>query len=215
MNICGHIISFIVGFLASLSVGILLIYWQFTKSIAGYRLDKIEDATRLIINEIKSTNSYTGTLRSKYRYSLGVLIDMLTRTFGARDIPKTEGFYPSMLKDDGDGWDLFNRYVRPVIDDINSFSFIGWLTLFPKMRKLKRLINLCKQLENITAELDSIRLFANSKGIKILKIHDTGGITEILDQNDASSNVKIKELKDEYKLLEKRWNEWLQVTGKK
>lgn len=205
-------ISFALGFLASLLVGIVLIYWQFIKSMAGYRLKKVEDATCLIVNEMRSTISYTGTLRNKYRYSLGVLIDMLTRTFGAKDIPKLEGQFPSMLNNAGDGWDLFNKYVRPVINDINDFSFIGWFTLLPQMKKLKKLLNLCKQIENLTAELDSIRLYAISMRIKILDIKEEGSILEIIEQKDAGSNAKIKILKNEYDLLEKSWNEWLKVT---
>lgn len=185
MNICSQIISFIIGFFTNLSVVILLIYWQFTKSIAGYRLDKVENATKSIVNEIQSTNSYTATLQNKYRYSLGVLINMLVRTFGAKDIPKTGSLYTCMLEQDGDGWSLFNFYVRPVIDDINNFSFIGWFTLLPKMKKLKTLINLCKQLENITAELDSIRLYAQSKGIDILLIQKGKKNTKIIKSDDA------------------------------
>jgi len=212
MNLLGYIISYILGFLASLTCGLLLIYWQFTKSIAGYRLKKVEEATHLIINETKSTISYTGTLRNRYRYSLGVIIDLLIKTFGTKDIPKSEGSYLSMLTVEGDGWHRFNFYVRPVINDINNFSFIGWLTLLPQMKKLKILLNLCIQLENITAELDSIRLYSNSKGLNILSIKD-GPILEIIEQKDASANAKIKILKNEYALLEKYWNEWLKVIG--
>lgn len=62
----GHLLSFIFGFLASLTVGILLVYWQFLKSIAGYRVKKVEEATHAIIKE----EEYVGTLRNRYRYSL-------------------------------------------------------------------------------------------------------------------------------------------------
>lgn len=206
-----HLISFILGFIASFTGGVLLIYWQFSKSMAGYRLVKVEEATKSITNEYKSANSYTGTIKNKYRYSLGVLIDLLTKTFGAKGIPKSNDQYISMLKEEGDGWEFFNFYVRPVINDINQFSFIGWLIILPKMKKLKYLLNLCKQLENVTAELDSIRLYARNNNLKILSIQENY-ILKINSQNDASANAKIEVLKNEYNKLEKYWNYWLKVT---
>ena len=144
----------------------------------------------------------------------------MSRTFGANSKPKRKGEYISMLKKDKDGWELFNLYVRPVINDINNFSFIGMFDFIPIMRKkiikLKKLMNLCVQLEDLTAELDSIRLYEKRKKIKILDIKTKGGKLEIIDQGlDDEANKSIQMLKDEYNKLEIRWKEWLKVINEK
>jgi len=49
-----------IGILGGLLVALIIAYWQFTKSVAGYRVKKVVRATREIIEEIQSTDSYTG-----------------------------------------------------------------------------------------------------------------------------------------------------------
>lgn len=213
MEVWQYILSFVIGFIASLSVAMVILYWQFKHSIAGYRLKKVEEATVALINEVKSPNSYTGTFRNRYRYSLGVIIDRLLHTYGSNEIPKIENLHPTMIGKDGDGWGTFNLYVRPVIDDINAYSFIGgWVPFLPKVRKLRLLFKLCEQLENITAELDSIRLLSRTKNSDILNIEKEK--VQITKTNDSSVNIQIDILINEFNNLETCWNNWLEIVEK-
>ncbi|MCK5268536.1 MAG: hypothetical protein KAR07_10220 [Spirochaetes bacterium] len=211
-----NINNLMIGLFVALFVGTGLIYWQFFESIAGYRLKKIEDATIKIIDKKMSKKKYVGMLRNRYRYSLGVIIDILTNTYGSKNLPKQKEKYPFLIdKDENrDGWALFDRYIRPVMDDINAYAFIGWFACLPRMKKLKKLIKLCEQLENVTAELDYIQLLEKSESITILKLEPTGGVLEIIEHKDKSISDQIKTLKDVYKNLEQSWRKWLKVMGK-
>ncbi|PCJ23403.1 MAG: hypothetical protein COA97_11750 [Flavobacteriales bacterium] len=201
-----HIISFIIGFVASLSVAMTIIYWQFKHSMAGYRLRKIEEATHKIA-EKKKLNTYTGMERNRYRYSLGVILDRLIGSYGTNDIPKLENLHPAMLAQDGDGWGTFNLYVRPVINDINAFSFISWLSFLPMLKKLGLIFKLCEQLENVTAEMDAIRLLQRTKKIKILEF--VGENISITNSNDSDVQEQINQLLAELENLERCWKKWL------
>lgn len=208
MNWCLQLVSFGIGFLASFLVGQALTYWQFNKSIAGYRLNKVILATREII-KTKASKSYTGPSRNRYRYSLGVIIDGLIGTYGTKEIKKRKDLLPPMIHEEGDGWETFNKYVRPVLNDLNAYSFIGSLIFIPKMRKLKTLIALCEQFENITGELDAIRELAKSEKVEIFEFQ--GGAIKICRTDNQKIIDQVDNLLKENDLLEERWKKWLKL----
>ena len=130
--VAGAIVGFVLDVVLSLILS-LDQYWGYT----GNRVKKVVAATREII-EAKGRSR----LRNRYRYSLGVIIDILDQIWKGDNFKRDA--WPCLVNfaDDANGrlciadqegkpdpkadrWDLFNRYVRPVIEDISNFSFIG------------------------------------------------------------------------------------------
>jgi hypothetical protein len=158
-------LSFLVGIaggiVASIIVGLLFLWYEFTFSTAVYRVRKVAEATSKIIE----ANSRSG-LRDEYRAYLGVVIDLLDRGFGkvgefARDawpplVHHTEEERPRPANRQGkadpkaDRWDFFDLYIRPVAEDIGRFSHVRKSPpLFMIIQQLRALTYFCSQLENV------------------------------------------------------------------
>jgi len=132
------------GVIGSVIAALILIWIQFRYSTAGYRVDKVREATE----KITAPNADTSLLRNKYRYSLGVIIDDLHQSF--KNGFNERGPWPALVDNgdecepieankSGDRWDKFNRYIRPVVEDINTYSFVGLLQLSSSLRQLRLL----------------------------------------------------------------------------
>jgi len=216
--ITNPIVGYCIGFLSS----IYLIYLQFQKSTSGYRLSNIIIATKEITSKLQDKNDkYVGTLQNKYRFSLGAIIARMATTFGTKYIPKQPGYYPWLITIrridnpiDGnpwaDRWIEFNTYVRPVIQDINSFAFLGWLPVGNRMKQLKALIKLCNKIETVVAELDAVKQIDINQKIEIIK-PDSPGYTLHIDGNEQYIN-EYKQLIKVYGELEIAWLDWLNLV---
>jgi hypothetical protein len=205
-------VSFILGFLASAIAGLLLSYLQFSFSTAGYRVKMTVQATRKIV-KARAENAYTETLRDKYRYSLGVIIDELAATFGTTDDFQENEPWPRLvnssihLGDDPqtekkDRWSLFDQCIRPVIQDINIYSFIGWFRLCPTICQLSALVRLCNRLETVVGELDA----AFGGGLVGLDTKDK------VVRQPTTDPAKVQSLKKKYCDLHKAWLVWLRAA---
>jgi hypothetical protein len=73
IDIHAFVAGVLLGFIANIAVGIWFSYDQFSRSSAGFRVKNTVEATQRIIDEERDR----GSLRNKYRYSLGVIIDEL------------------------------------------------------------------------------------------------------------------------------------------
>lgn len=207
MNISEQVVAFIVGFFTNAVSGLWLFYRQFESSTAGHRVDMVVKATQGVINAREKKLDMT-VVRNRYRYALGVIIDELVGAFGTKEGGFEEnGPWPCLVDQDWetrskDRWSRFDERIRPVIVDINSYSFIGivWfrlLCVFPKIRRLYALMELCKQLEAVVRELDAsleVDLVCISEG-KIIP--------------NTNSVQEVEPLRCEYRRLYEAWRKWL------
>jgi hypothetical protein len=216
------LIGAVVGVLTDIAVGLFFLFDEFSSSTAIHRVRKVAEATREILN--------SGTrcrLRDRYRYSLGVVIDRFDKTFGkAREfqddewpclVHHTGGQEPQLSnrhrQTDGaiDRWDFFEQHVRPVIEDVESFSFIGRYShlagrFCKEIHQLSALARLCNQLENVMCNLD-----AAFEGKSLVRLCTTNGIVVV--QPIDSSNEVVERLREEYRKLHIAWRDWLHVVG--
>ncbi|MEP7284555.1 MAG: hypothetical protein ABI947_02150 [Chloroflexota bacterium] len=200
------------GIIASTIAALLLIAWQFSSSTAGYRIKKVGEATEALT----ITHSHTSPLRDKYRYSLGIIIDDLHQSF--KDGFNENGPWPALV-DNGeecepkemthceeemaknkskDRWDKFNKYIRPVIEDINTYSFIGLLQFTSSFRRLHTLTKLCHRLEDTIGELDAA--FENKT------VCTNGKENRIIVR--GGKELEATNVRDAYAKLYKAWLEW-------
>lgn len=205
------------GFVSNIIVGLYFSWDQFQSSTSGYRLKKVVEATRKIFDPEANISRE----RDRYRYSLGVIIDELKQTFG-REGDFEDKEWPCLVdynsekyelsKDENgndiDRWKHFERYVRPVVDDINNSSFIGNYRLirsFSKdVRQLYALTKLCNHLENVVSELD-----AAFQAEKLVKLNDKN---HVVPQENQSKSDGFKRLEKEYHDLFNAWREWLRAA---
>ena len=226
------ILGGIVGFIINLIAGLFFSHDQFSSSMARYRVKDTVDATKRIIKETeKAEADCVSRLRNKYRYSLGVIIDELELVFG-RNSKFKEDEWPCLIDfdpnnnkngfrsvdekgNDKDRWDRFNKYVRPVVEDINSTSFIGNYSLvryFSKeVRQLNALTELCNCLEKVVSELDAA--FEAKSLVEIVPINPGDNSKVMIKPIVPNSSVQnINRLKKEYLNLHKAWNKWLSAA---
>lgn len=207
--ITNPIMGYCIGFIAS----VYLIYFQFKKSSAGFRLQSVISSTQDIVDKLQDENdAYVGLLRNKYRFSLGVVIDLLATTFGTKNIIKIKSHFPALVNIDGGRWEIFLIYVRPVIQDINSYSFLGWLPFSKKMKQLKALVALCNAIEAVVAELDAVAQIDVNNSTTILKAEDVGLTINLVGNEKYESEIKL--LYAKYEILETAWRNWLKLVNR-
>ena len=75
-------VGVLLGGIVSIAVAMVISYWQFISSTAGYRVAQAVEATqKLVLNREKHIDSVS-TMRNQYRYSLGVIVDEFVQGFG-------------------------------------------------------------------------------------------------------------------------------------
>ena len=207
MDTVSLLLTFIAGVIAGVLGGIILIYLQFLRSTGKHRVELVSKATK----DFFADNRDTTMLRNKNRYSLGVIIDEMVQCFGRNDFDP-EGNWPVIAEDQNekgekiDRWGRFNEYIRPVIDDINPYSFLGGFRIFRVFRWLNELhilTKLCNQLELVVAELDAV-FEAN------LVTKQKTGISPTPNGRD---DPRITDLREAYRQLHQVWQQWLQISG--
>jgi hypothetical protein len=218
----------IIGFVLDILLSLFLSLDQF-RGYTDKRVKKTAIATQEIVKSEKRSE-----LRNRYRYSLGVIIDKLDQIWKRDDFKFKEDAWPCLVHSaDADGqpcianregkpdpeadrWDLFNLYVRPVIEDVCNFSFIGKYGLarwFSKdIRQLGALTELCSQLETVVSEFDAA-YEVKQEGKQVVKLDTVNNQVVICPTIDPIDSEDVKRLRDGYYSLYKAWGEWLKATG--
>ena len=158
----------------------------------------------------------------------GVIIDILDQTWKSDKFKEDE--WPCLINftfEDGqpclanerqepdpkaDRWALFDEYIRPVIKNINNFSFLGIHDLarhlFPKSKicQLNALTELCSRLRAVVSEFDAVY---DSGLVRMVKANND----EIVIQPVSNANPQdVEQLRKAYCELYKAWNEWLDAA---
>lgn len=189
------LVLFVLGYYLST----LVIYHQFKDSIGGHRVVDVARAT----HEFTQPNPNTSVLRNRYRYGLGVIIDDL-RQMDEQGLK--EGKCPLLIDKDSDRWERFDKYVRPIMNDINAYSFLAvYSPLSPLLRQLDSLTNLCRAIEIVVMELDAA--FENPPVTEWKKAEDAEDyeIEIIGNANDS----RVITLTNALKELSNSWQAWL------
>lgn len=214
-----NLLSLFIGILGSFIVAWVFFYMQYNKSTAAYRIRQIEEATKKIIDAKKKNreNREIAMLRNNYRFSLGVALDRITKTYSNSSSP-LEYPYPNFIdynEDEkgnrSDGWGFFLGRIKPVIDDINQYSFIGWMP-FPQRKKLKIIVNICYQLQKIVETHDAIMDNSATKELIVFELTDRE-FFKINNSDDLFVQEWKTKLETEYNLLETYWREWISIIS--
>ena len=237
----GLFLGFLLGILASFMANYFFAFEQFKGSLAKHRLDMVQEATNEIVEfhkanriQLESGNEEKETagnrLRNRYRYSLGPMIDQLNACFGKYPFSK-EGPWPCLTEtnrsnlqgkplfrgcDSIDRWEWFNKYVRPVIEDINTSSFLSNSPILNRysesqevLERLDKLTSLCKQLESSVSALDAV--LGKEHMVRFEDIRITVLVKPQTGLNKEDEKV-ISQLSGEYQKLYNAWIEWLRVA---
>jgi hypothetical protein len=212
------IVFLVLGFILGLMGSLMLFYSQFRRSIAGYRVNMVVKATRDITKEQLRVNPYTSFFCDKYRFSLGVIIDAFTNPAFAcsREFLKGQasrrGPWPRLIDSvETDRWQRFADHVRPVIDDINTYTFLGFIgPAIPSLARLKALSDLCREIENVVGSLDG------GCEAGIVEIDSEGQIVPIAVERligvDEQSRERLRRGQDgiyeDYAKLARAWERW-------
>lgn len=219
---CELIIGSILGFVANLITALLVSYWQFHFSTAHDRLEKTVEATERIIKS-QAENRYTGALRDEYKDSLGVIIDIPGQIWDKDGFKENvwpclvhfkEGKFYIVDRDgkqgkDADRWDLFEQYIRPVIQDISSYAFLGWFgwcPLWSKLCQLSALTKLCSQLKTVVGKFDA------AYEMNLVELAEVNNRAVIRPATDSTDSEDVKQLRCEYRKLYNAWGGWLKAT---
>jgi hypothetical protein len=182
----------IVGALLGVISTFVLFVLQFRASIAFRRVERVAQAT----NEILALVGRSAALRDIHRYSLGVVIDKL-RSFNGNGPP-----WPCLIElNSKDRWDLYNNYVRTVVEEITPYAFLGrWLprSAWLRLSQVYALSRLCDQLETISGLLDGA---VEEGAIEINK-------ELVTPKNELYGDT----LKAAYRKLYDRWEIWKQIA---
>lgn len=226
--ITNPIFGYVIGFLSAIG----LIYWQFCKSIANRRLMKIQDALGRIIKERndgkngKEDDRTIAMLRNKYRFSLGVTIDRMTNTYDANGNRILNDFLPNfinykpekstnkkeetILKETGDRWNYYKDRIRPVIDDLTQFAFLGWIPS-RKMKMLKLVVSFCYSVQSIVELHDAVMDKEEAKA-GIVFDEPNRSYFKIVKQEDQVANDWLTELENEYNKLAITWRDIIKLN---
>jgi hypothetical protein len=209
------ILLLLAGFVLGIVGALIIAYWQLHASTTGYRIRMTVDATKALTDLTEQSSKS----RNRYRYSLGVVLNQLADAFPRDTEFNPDGDWPCLvdfntnnpkapLKNDAgqniDRWALFDRYVRPVINDINPYSFLRWIKIHPTILQLDGLIRLCNQLEAVISELDAA-LEGDNPTVEVKMITESKAVIHVKDSS------KVEPLRNEYKQLHAAWHEWLRV----
>lgn len=99
---------------------------------------------------------------------------------------------------------VFNNYIRPVINDINIYAFVSSFRLpvfrvifdVKLVKQLGTLVKLLNQLEQITAEIDA--------AFEAKAIEEIDGMLRLTQQSTS--------LQANFAQLRKTWDEWGQLV---
>ena len=227
-----------IGFLVGLAAGIAanwlttlyFAFKQFKSSTAWERVSGVEKATKVFkILRANMTQPQTDSVprrRDEFRYSLGVIVQYLTDTFGNPVSDFAEGGpWPIVTEFNCDGttddnkrftesegkpydrWRFFNIYVRPVIEDINPSTLVlnsPWFFAPRRVNQLRDLLKLCLAIESATAKVDA------AVEIDPLLLIVKEGDKWIMKPKDPSDS-RVKEVKEAMNELYLAWKNWIAV----
>lgn len=223
--------GFIGGVLSDFGVSLALSYHGFLHSTANYRLEKTLEATKKMIESPEDRSP----LRDEYRYSLGVIIDHLEQVWEKDDFKDDK--WPCLVNfkedengrpyltdrnqkrgKDADRWDWFDQYIRPVIVDVNAYSFLGrqrlvhclfgWLfrSFSEKIDQIDALTKLYKQLETVVGKFDA------AYEVDLVKPAKAGERVVIRPTSEPDPKGLREALRKAYYDLYHAWREWRELS---
>jgi hypothetical protein len=197
----------LVGALLGFVLSIALVYLQFRSSIAGRRVKWVKEATGKIISTPRDRR---GPPRNRYRFSLGVIIDDFDHAW--QNGFNSQGDWPALADSEKDRWERFREHIRPVAEDIDSYTFLGiFFFLLPGLGRLRKLEKLCIHIEEVVMLTDAA---CEPEGEQEAVIEfRQGRIFPSAGEKDEKGKLKLEELKEGYSGLYKAWREWLKATG--
>jgi hypothetical protein len=199
-------------------------------------------------------------LRNEYRDSLGPMIHELIRAFGSEGNGFNElGPWPGLfeinktnlqkstadklrwnkIKEDAlvdetgkqiDRWERYDKYVGPVLQDIDQYAFLGQSRFYPFLRderrldQLKKLRALCDKLNDAVGTSDNALADYKEKPLVDIVIDDSKDGDEKnvpfirplqstenaeLEATQKKTAERVRQAMEE---LAKDWNEWLRVA---
>jgi hypothetical protein len=200
------VISVIVSIVVSILTGRIILLLQYKLTNAGFRVNKVAAATHEIM-VLSNVERKDGDVINSFRYSAGLF---LYRCHKAFDAGQTENsLYPLLtdnIEKEVDSWRFYNTHVRPVINDINNNSFIGWLPTI-EMRRLRSLVKLCNQVEYVISEIALINQENRTK-------YMLGVGLDLVQFVNYDNQKELQPVKDAYEVLRKDWFRWISFLPK-
>lgn len=204
----------IIGIPFSLIAQILYVAFDYVHSPAHKKLQEVVTATRRLEEQI-GQHKYVGSTRSKYRFSMGILIDgMLNPHNSLSDIDTFQRWH-FMADISGDPWDVYRREVQPIGDMLVSYKILGSLPWIEEFRQLSTLIRFVRQFEASVSELDRCIVEAKSQGqqevMTYLQQRFEGNTGVPLANRPNDPQGSLTDLEAEVKELYKLWRWWLEA----
>lgn len=176
---------------------------QYLHSNAGQRQSQIIKATRSVFEQ-QLTDEDRYSLSKVYHTSLGPLFYRLY-TFEQDAAGATLPCLNGMGKE---GWHFYDQYIRPVRNDMNNNSFIGWLPYFANVERLKVIWKMCQRTEELITQVELLKMEG--------KVSITGN--QLLISSSAKEDPEVRRLVLGYEdlyALTKKWCRMTKVTIEK
>jgi hypothetical protein len=157
---------------------------------------------------------------------LSVLIDELEALYGVNEpLQVPQNCWPLIIPSQAftdstyDRWDIFNRYVRPVIDDLNPLVFmtVFWWRRFPVIGRLsgldelELLAKLCQKIEIATALLDAaLENPVQARSTK--RVTPLGHERMLIVPTADADTTRVEEISRAIHELHIAWNRWVALT---
>ena len=187
----------------SVLIGRIILLFQYKQTTAGFRLYKVAAATHTILAS-KNAEQGVDNIVDSLRYSAGKLMYRCYRAFGETSHENTHHQYPLLVNDlneVADFWNFYTTHVRPVINDVNNNSFIGWLPT-REMRRLRSLVKLCNQVECVISEL----ILVDNKTISTCLTIVGNDVVQFIKADDVQELLSLKKAYDKLSVC---WFTWL------
>ncbi len=201
--------AIITSIITSFLIGRMYLNYQYLKSNAGFRQQKIIECTKELCGAHTINSQIDEDLHVKHKYALSYIVERMIRAYGINNCLSAEhhdelSVFPHFEDKDGvSGVLFFEEYIRPVMNDLNNNAFIGWFNWVPNVKRLTTLWNMCFYLEEITTNL--AYLTSKNKSEKIYKLEN--GSLSFFDQSNYKKEIGI--VRENHRKIKVLWCEWL------
>ncbi len=211
--------TFLVGVFTGIIANGLFMYSQFRNSIAVYRLRDVVEATRQL-KVWHRENRSKSALRDRYRFSLGVILDDLMNPANKQHLVTWHFAFEWNERDatkekqgwEKDRWAKYLTHVRPVFEDVHTYSFLGVLgAAIPDARRLHQLSELCRKFEIFTGLLDAC--FDSGDAAVREYVAAKTHTNYAGDRIEPPNNEWIDKLESAAAALDKQWRLWLKLCS--
>lgn len=201
--ICSSICSFLIG----------RIYLNrlYASSNSGHRQAAIILATKEILADAGEKRTvFSNALLKRHRHSLGALLQRMLHAYGVEDVPATMA--PRLTNEgDIDIWSFYEENIRPVKEDMNNNSFIGWLSFVHNVKLMTTLWDICHISEDIITNIAVIEAISVERNLPLPYTLQN----ELLELSSLAENDYghyFTQLKQQYDQLQHKWRRWLKLN---